>query len=138
MRRCAFGQAYASSHIFNHDRNHERVLMSRGLGKIQRLCLAVLKDGGKLDSIEIVARALDKRIITESEHVSFRRALRSLKAKGLVVDMTRHWCDNRRRWALPEQAWEYYMRVAKTFGTAEMKKEMQKGGFTQENYPDFF
>jgi hypothetical protein len=79
--------------------------MSRGLGKIQRMCMDVLANQeSMLDSIEIAGKALGKKEINDSEHVSFRRALRKLARAGMIVDMGRGFHDGRRRWALPDVA----------------------------------
>lgn len=85
--------------------------MSKGLGRIQRACLEVLKlnPNDPLDSIVITALVVERETVTESEHVSVRRALRKLASAGLVIDMQRRgWHSNRRHWALPETATKYY------------------------------
>jgi hypothetical protein len=92
--------------------------MSRGIGRIQRLCLQVLADhGGMLDSINIAGKAMAKEVVQRAEVESFRRALRQLTAQGHVVDMSRHFHDNRKRWALPDQAEAYTARCIAAFGT---------------------
>lgn len=101
--------------------------MSKGLGEVQRKCLAVLAAAGKmLDSIEVAGRAIDKRTVTEAESVSYRRALRKLAASGRIVDMGRGWSDKRRRWAPPEVAEAYYKRVGKAFGAKAEAMERKK------------
>ena len=91
--------------------------MSRGLGKVQRMCLDVLRQHDwVVDSITIAAEALSKQAISESEHASFRRALRKLAAHGLVIDMGRCFRDGRRHWATPETAKRYFDKVEITFG----------------------
>ena len=110
--------------------------MSRGLGKVQRMCLDVLKGSGKmLDSIEIAGRALDKREINHSEHASFRRALRKLADMGLIVNMTRHWHNNRRWWAMPEVAKRIFDREAKVFGRQAADERKAESRFTKDRYP---
>jgi len=111
--------------------------MSRGLGKVQRMCLDVLtQDGKMLDSIEITGRALDKYEINDSEHVSFRRALRKLADRGLVVDMGRSFHDRRRRWALPDVAKRYFERVELVFGKQMAAKEIARSSFRADRFPD--
>ena len=62
--------------------------MSRGFGKIQRMCMdALAKQESMLDSIEVAGKALGKEVINDSEHASFRRALRKLARAGLIVDI---------------------------------------------------
>jgi len=92
--------------------------MSRGPGKVQRrvLDLFAAKPDWMPDSIELAARVFDKNPISDSEHVSVRRALRALVQSGVVVDMGRHWHDNRKRWCLPAKARAYHARVEQAFG----------------------
>lgn len=80
--------------------------MSRGLGRIQRACLDVFRrnPGKVLDSITIAGCVVRRNEITNSEHVSVRRALNKLAAAGLVVNMGRKYSDGCRRWALPDAA----------------------------------
>ena len=111
--------------------------MSRGLGKVQRLCLDVLEERAKLlDSIEIAGRALGKYEISDSEHVSFRRALRKLAARGLVVDMGRGFRDGRRCWALPDVARRYFERVEAAFGRRVAREVKANTSFTDGSPPD--
>lgn len=111
--------------------------MSRGLGKVQRMCLDVLdKQESTLDSIEIAGRALDKCEINDSEHVSFRRALRKLADRGLVVDMGRGFRDGRRHWALPDVARRYFERVEVAFGRRAAMEAKAKTNFTADHFPD--
>ncbi|MFW5690836.1 MAG: hypothetical protein ACOCXY_03410 [Planctomycetota bacterium] len=111
--------------------------MSRGLGKVQRMCLDVLsRQESTLDSIEIAGRALDKSEINDSEHVSFRRALRKLADRGLVVDMGRSFHDRRRRWALPDVAKRYFERVELVFGKQMAAEAKAKSSFTADRFPD--
>ncbi len=87
--------------------------MSRGLGKTQRAALAVLKAAEQtadrphfavVDSITVAARAVGRNTVTVSEATAYRRALRTLAARGLVVDMGRHLRYGRRGWATPPAA----------------------------------
>ena len=111
--------------------------MSRGLGKIQRMCLEVLTEQGKrLDSIEIAERALGKDVINDSEHASFRRALRKLSAKGLVVDMGRRFRFGRRHWALPEVAKHHFEHIERDFGRSALMEHKARSRFTLERFPD--
>lgn len=111
--------------------------MSRGLGKVQRMCLDVLTEQEKmLDSIEIAGRALDKEAINDSEHVSFRRALRKLADRGLVVDMGRGFRDGRRCWALPDAAKRYFERVESAFGRRAAMEAKARSNFTAERFPE--
>ena len=92
--------------------------MSKGPGQVQRSILAVFDAAPDdlLDCIEIAARALEKRTITESEASSYRRALRKLADAGGIVDMGRRWRSGRRRYALLAAAERYNRRVRETFG----------------------
>lgn len=81
--------------------------MSKGLGPVERKCLEVLRADDDLDSITIAARAVGRSIITDSEATSYRRALRALARKKLVVDLGRTRRYGRRAWATPEGALEY-------------------------------
>jgi len=111
--------------------------MSRGLGKVQRMCMDVLANQEEmLDSIEIAGRALDKKVINDSEHVSFRRALRQLSAKRLVVDMGRGFHDGRRRWALPHAAKRYFDHYERCFGRRPAMEAKARSNFTAERFPD--
>jgi len=111
--------------------------MSRGLGRIQRMCLDVLTEQGKmLDSIEIAGRALGKEVINDSEHTPFRRALRKLSAKGLVVDMGRRFWSGRRHWALPEVAKHYFERIESVLGRRASMEHKARSHFTPERFPD--
>lgn len=89
-----------------------------------------------LDSIEITGRALDKYEINDSEHVSFRRALRKLADRGLVVDMGRSFHDRRRRWAMPDVAKRYFERVELVFGKQMAAEAKAKSSFTADRFPD--
>ena len=101
--------------------------MSRGHGRIQRQCMDVIAQAGdSLDSIEIAGRALRKNRINESEHVSFRRALRKLCDEGLIVDLGRAWRRGRRHWALPEVAIAYCERLGNTFGNVWSVRERRR------------
>ena len=111
--------------------------MSRGLGMVQRMCLSVLEShGDHLDSIEIAGRALDKEVINDSEHVSFRRALRTLAERGLVVDLGRGFRDGRRRWALPEAAKRYFQDYERLFGRRQAMRARLTSRFTADRFPD--
>jgi len=111
--------------------------MSRGLGKVQRMCLSVLgSHGSHLDSIEIAGRALDKEVINDSEHVSFRRALRTLAERGRVVDLGRGFHDGRRRWALPEAAKRYFEDYERFFGRRQAMRARLASRFTADRFPD--
>ena len=113
--------------------------MSRGLGTIQRHCLSVLTSQDKLmDSITVEAIAVGRNEITEVEHVSFRRALRKLKAMGKVVDMRRGFRDGRRCWATPAVAKRYFDRIEKSMGQHLANDMRRKSRFTSENYPEVF
>ncbi len=113
--------------------------MSRGLGKIQRQCLSVLTEQDKLlDSISVAALAVGRNGITESEHVSFRRALRKLKTMGKVVDMKRRYRGGRRHWATPSVAKRYFDRVEKSMGRHMANCLRRESRFTAENYPEIF
>ena len=91
--------------------------MSRGLGKVQRMCLSVLaQEPEPMDSITIAAKAMGHDVINDSEHVSFRRALRKLARAGKVVDIGRAFHDRRRRWALPDAAKRYFEEYERFFG----------------------
>lgn len=91
--------------------------MGRGLGIVQKKILdALATRGGLMDSIEIAAIALGKDQISDSEHVSFRRALRNLADKGKIIDLGRGWTDGRKRWATPKVAEAYVGRVVGAFG----------------------
>lgn len=95
----------------------QEIRMSRGLGKVQRMCVNVLaQDSEPRDSISIAATALDKDMINESEHVSFRRALRKLARAGKVVDLGRSFHNKRRHWALPDAAKRYNEEYERFFG----------------------
>lgn len=91
--------------------------MSRGLGKVQRMCLSVLaQEPEPMDSITVAARAMGKDVINDSEHVSFRRALRKLARAGKVVDIGRAFHNKRRHWALPDAAKRYIEEYERFFG----------------------
>ena len=95
--------------------------MSKGPGKVQRAILELFESEPDImrDSIEIAAHVFDRNPVPQSEVVSTRRALRGLAARGLIVDMGRHWHINRRRWATPEKADRHQERVRRTFGRAK-------------------
>lgn len=103
--------------------------MSRGIGKVQQLCLQVLRDAegdGLLDSIEIAGKALDKMQISPAEHSSFRRALRQLCEQGLVVDLARAWHNGRRRWIAKERAAEYLAEHLRSWGKQTTDRTVAK------------
>ena len=111
--------------------------MSRGLGKIQRLCLKVLSESDHtLDSISIAGMALGKKVVSDSEIVSFRRALRKLASLGLVVNMGRGYRWSRRHWALPHVAQSYFKRLEAALGRRAAEKRKAECNFTKENFPD--
>lgn len=111
--------------------------MSRGLGKVQQLCLSALAEqGGMLDSIEIIGRALHKEVINDTEHASFRRALRKLAQRGKVVDMGRGFHDGRRRWALPDAAKRYFDDCERCFGKQAAVRARAQANFTAQRYPE--
>ena len=113
--------------------------MSRGLGKVQRMCLTVLTEQDRLlDSIAVAAEALHRNLITEVEHVSFRRALNKLKAQGKVVDMGRGFRHGRRCWAIPRVAKRYFDHKEKIFGKRFVDQDRRKSRFLPEYYPDMF
>ena len=112
--------------------------MSRGMGKVQQLCMEVLAEQSKeIDSIAIAAEALQKDEITESEHVSFRRALRQLERAGKIVDLGRSFRDRRRHWALPEIAKRYFHDEEKFFGKEKVMRDKAKANFTTERFPGY-
>ena len=101
------------------------------------MCLDVLAEQGKLlDSIEVAERALGKDVINDSEHTSFRRALRKLSAKGLVVDMGRHFRSGRRHWALPEVAKDHFEHIESVFGRSALIEHKARSNFTPERFSD--
>jgi len=103
------------------------------------MCLSVLTEQDKmLDSIEVAAIAVGRNGITESEHVSFRRALNKLKAQGMVVDMGRGFRDGRRNWAIPTVAKRYFDHKEKIFGKRFVDQDRRKSRFLPEYYPDAF
>jgi hypothetical protein len=111
--------------------------MSRGLGKVQQTCRDVLADeGALLDSIEIAGRALHKEVINDSEHASFRRALRKLADCRMVVDMGRGFRHGRRCWALPDAAKRYFDDDERCFGKQAATKARARAKFTAERFPD--
>jgi hypothetical protein len=113
--------------------------MSRGLGKVQRMCLTVLTEQDRLlDSIDVAAEAVHRNLITEAEHVSFRRALNKLKVQGKVVDMGRGFRDGRRCWAVPKVAKRYFDRIEASFGKRMADQFRRKSRFLPEYYPDMF
>ena len=113
--------------------------MSRGYGKVQRMCLSVLTEQDRLlDSIAVAAIAVGRNEITDTEHVSFRRALNKLKAEGKVVDMGRGFQDGRRRWAIPTVAKRYFDHKEKIFGKRFVDQDRRKSRFLPEYYPDVF
>ncbi len=113
--------------------------MSRGLGKIQQMCLSVLTEQDKLlDSITVAAKAVNRNEITDSEHVSFRRALRKLNAMGQVVDMGRYFRDGRRRWATPQVAKRYFDRIEIHMGRQMADSRRRESRFTPARYPEVF
>ena len=80
--------------------------MSRGLGKIQRGCLAVFQSRKTelLDTLEIAAAVVGRDEITVSDQVTVRRALRNLAKAGHIVDRGRGYSDKRQRWELATAA----------------------------------
>ncbi len=110
--------------------------MSRGLGKVQRMCMNVLaQEPEPMDSIAIAARALGKDQINENEHVSFRRALRKLARAGKVVNLGRSFHNNRRHWALPEGADRYFDDLARCFGPQAAAQAKAKANVPAVNVP---
>lgn len=92
--------------------------MSKGPGRVQRAIvdLFVADPEEMPDSIEITCRVFAVSECDPAQHVSVRRALRSLAKRGEIVDMGRAWHNGRRRWALPAQATAYHELVERTFG----------------------
>jgi hypothetical protein len=75
--------------------------MSKGLGRIEREVLAALDEGGLGDTITLAAIAFDvpdDGYVSDAQHAAVRRALGSLKRKGLVREHGRSFYDGRRRW----------------------------------------
>ncbi|MCL2645592.1 MAG: hypothetical protein FWD61_01140 [Phycisphaerales bacterium] len=108
------------------------------MGKVQQLCLEVLaKQSKEIDSIAIVGVALQKNEITESEHVSFRRALRQLERAGKIVDLGRSFHNRRRRWAMPEVAKRYFIDYGQFLGKEKEMKAKAKANFTAERFPGY-
>ena len=92
--------------------------MSRRPGIVERSILGVFGSDpdALLYSMEIAGRALGKRVLTEAEVSSYRRALRRLARRGTIADLGRGWRSGRRRYALPACAERYRERVRQTFG----------------------
>jgi len=112
--------------------------MSRGLGKVQRMCLEVLAgQREEIDSIVIAAKALGKDEISDSEHVSFRRALRQLARAGKVVDMGRAYHNRRRYWALPEIAKRSFDLTERCLGREAAMQAKARAKFTAERFPEY-
>lgn len=111
--------------------------MSRGMGKVQRMCLDVLEKSDKtIDSIEVAGRALGKMQVEISEGRSFRRALQKLAEQGLVIDMGRHWRFGRRHWATREVAEKYFEHVERTFGAQAAKRDRSESSIDRVKQED--
>lgn len=106
--------------------------MSRGLGLRERQALAQFRASPEehFSIGDIVAAVLGlppvpkgrvagylKGHFPEGVYRSFCRAMRSLRGKGLVLDLSRSfWPRGIRRYALPDEAKRYHERVMQTFG----------------------
>ena len=90
--------------------------MSRGIGKLQADILRVIGDGKLHDAVDMACELAGRMECSISEVVSVRRALRSLAARGDVVDLGHGWRNGRKRWSNPAAAEAYRGRVAAVFG----------------------
>ena len=82
--------------IFSFEEHLRRSLMSRGLGRIQRECLRVIEsyeDAGKMPTTfnitaevyQVTPDRFGNRMVSDTQHVATKRALSSLRRKGLVA-----------------------------------------------------
>lgn len=85
--------------------------MSKGLGRIERDILTVLQTRPMATvsiviavyGIEVPAASwrYEQDFITDAQHSAVRRALATLKRKGMVEASDRHWRRSQRHWSLP-------------------------------------
>jgi hypothetical protein len=89
----------------------DATLMSKGLGKIEREILAVLRQSPRAFPVDLAITLFKIEIdehdysqcdrhVTAAQHSTVRRALASLQRKGLVQCSDRHWQRSRRLWSL--------------------------------------
>ena len=100
--------------------------MSRGPGNIQRRLLALIESDADVlhstydlaaDVYDVQPNAHDKRLLTEAQVSSVRRALSELAKQGKISGR-RGWHDRRQRWATPA-AWAKYDEDQEAWGRAQ-------------------
>ena len=79
--------------------------MSRGLGRVERQVLVLLKRGGELKTVDLAAGVYaiaTSDQVTAAQHAAVRRALASLQRKGPVGAIARSDGGGKRRyWGVP-------------------------------------